>query len=54
MPTPLNALVRDLPGGHNLALTRLLALVTFAAAILAAFGLQRLVDATPEHRRRMA
>ena len=53
MPTPLNALVRALPGGDNVALTRFLVVVTFAGAMLAAFGLQRLLDAPVGLRRRM-
>jgi hypothetical protein len=53
MPTPLNALVRALPGGDSVALTRMLIVVTFAGAMLAAFGLQRLLDAPLPSRRRM-
>ena len=36
-----------------MALTRLLVVACFSGAILAAFGLQRLLDATPAIRRRM-
>jgi hypothetical protein len=53
LPTPLNELVRALPGMDLLGLTRLLIVVAFALAMLAAFGLQRLVDAPPVLRRRM-
>lgn len=53
LPTPVNDLVRSLPGGDLMALTRLLVLACFSGAMLAAFGLQRLLDATPPVRRRM-
>jgi hypothetical protein len=51
MGTPVNALVRALPGGDAVALTRCLIFMVFAGSVLAAFGLQRLLDA-PEHLRR--
>ena len=53
LPTPLNELVRALPGGDSLALTRLLSWPRSRARCLPAFGLQRLLDAPPALRRRM-
>ena len=53
LPTPLNDLVRALPGGDAIALTRLLIVALFAGAMLAGFGLQRLLDAPAPLRHRM-
>jgi hypothetical protein len=45
--------VRDLPGGMVAQLGRLLILVSFAAAVLAAYGLQRWLEGSPRERRQM-
>jgi hypothetical protein len=45
--------VRDLPGGMVAQLGRLLILVSFAGAVLAAYGLQRWLEGSPARRRRM-
>ncbi len=53
LPTPVNALVRALPNANYIALTRLLSILCFAAALLAGFGAQRLLEATAHERARM-
>ncbi len=45
--------VRTLPDGKTVALGRLLIVLSFCGAILAAFGLQRWCDAPADERRRM-
>src|SRR5205085_2898169 len=45
--------VRDLPRGHEIALGRLNIVVSLCVAVLAAYGLQRWLDAGHEERRRM-
>ncbi len=45
--------VRDLPGGKVLGLGRLLIIVSLAGAVLAAYGLQRWLEGSPQVRRQM-
>ncbi len=45
--------VRSLPGGKVAALGRMLIIVSFAGAVLAAFGLERWLTATARERRKM-
>jgi hypothetical protein len=52
--TPLWASgIRDLPGGKVAALGRLVIVVSFAGAVLAAYGLQRWLEASAQERRTM-
>jgi Bacterial membrane protein YfhO len=50
---PLPDLVYGLPGFDRINLARIIVLASFAGAMLAAFGLERLLAATPAERRRM-
>ena len=52
--TPLwSGFVREVPGLASIALTRLMIVVSFCAAMLAGFGLQRLLDGDVRERKRM-
>ncbi len=53
LPTPVNSLVRALPGMNYIALTRVLVMATFAGAVLAGYGLQRLIDGEAREQRRV-
>ncbi len=46
--------IRDLPGGMVAGLGRLLIIVSFAGAVLAAYGLQRWLDGSAQVRRQMS
>ncbi|HEU0024048.1 MAG TPA: YfhO family protein [Thermoleophilaceae bacterium] len=50
---PVNDLVREIPVLAAAQLNRMLILLAFAGAVLAAYGLQRLLEGTPGERRRM-
>jgi hypothetical protein len=50
---PLPDLVYALPGFDRISVARIIVLASFAGALLAAFGLERLLAGTPAERRRM-